>query len=127
MGNQGRTELKTSDLTLLILQLNGAIDTGKHQDITIEEVRQHIDEGDILQYLNTRLGNDIDLSLLLDPSYGLQEGREITTALQNLLSAYAGNERRKWRVQNSGLCLMVAWVNELVQQGVGDKRIRLDR
>ncbi len=126
MRNQGPIEIKTNHLTLLILELNAAIDTGKHRDITIEEVKQHIDEGDILEYLNTRLGDDIDLSLLLHPNYGLQEGRAITTALQSLRGAYGGDERRKWGVQNSGLCLMVAWVNEMVQQGVSDKKIRLN-
>ena len=126
MRNQGQIEIKTSNLTLLILQLNSAIDTGNHRGITIEEVKQHIDDGDILEYLNTRLGNDIDLSLLLHPDYGLREGRAITTALQSLRGAYGGNEGRKWGVKNSGLCLMVAWVNEMVQQGVGDKKTRLD-
>jgi len=38
-------------LTLLILELNKLLDTGKHDDITIEEVHQHIDEGIILEFL----------------------------------------------------------------------------
>lgn len=128
-------------LTLLILHLNHAIDTGKYQDISVEEAEDHIRAGDLFVWLQDKLGNDIDLSLhtpVIDlgaPEH--LEGKEATEwikgqvshskqakktqaeiieRLQGILEAYGGDERRKWGVQNSGLCLLLAWVNELVQQ-----------
>ncbi len=43
--------MKHTAVTLLILQLNKLIDTGKYDDFTIEEVHSHIDDGTILQFL----------------------------------------------------------------------------
>jgi len=39
--------------------------------------------------------------------------------LQSLYDAYSGDENRKWGVQNKGLCLVLAWANEIIQQGSG--------
>ena len=102
-------------LTLLILQLNSMIDTGKYDDITIEEIHHHIDHGTILKFLKERGQKDIDLSVHLTGDFQSFYIKQ----LQSLYDACAGDERRKWRVQNKGLCLLVAWTNEIVQQGSG--------
>jgi len=108
-------------LTLLILQLNKLIDMEKYDDITIEEVHQHIDDGTILQFLQKRGQGDIDLSIHLDTTvYGDFQSFYVKQ-LQSIYDAYAGNERRKWGVQNKGLCLLVAWTNEIIQLGSGWK------
>ena len=108
-------------LTLLILQLNKLIDTGNYDDITIEEVHQHIDEGTILEFLRQRGQADIDLSVHLDTNaYGDFRNFYIKQ-LQSIRNAYAGDERRRWGVQNKGLCLLIAWTNEIIQEGSGWK------
>ncbi len=43
-------------VTYFILNINAAIDTGKYQDISVEEVEDHIDGGDLIPYLRERLG-----------------------------------------------------------------------
>jgi hypothetical protein len=111
--------VKHSALTLLILHLNALLDTGRYDDITLEEVEDHIREGSVLRFLRQRAGKDIDLSLHLDTNtYGNFE-RFYGTYLQNILEAYGGNEGRKWMVRNRGLCLLIAWTNEILQQGSG--------
>jgi hypothetical protein len=110
--------MQLNALTLLILQLNILIDTGKYDDITIEEVYSHIDRGTILEFLKERGQGDIDLSIHLSEAYGDFQSFYIKQ-LQSLYDAYAGDERRKWGVQNQGLCLLVAWTNEIIQQGSG--------
>ena len=40
--------------------------------------------------------------------------------LQDILGTYNGREHRKLGVENNGICLLIAWVNELVQQRVQD-------
>jgi hypothetical protein len=124
--------MKLSALTGFVFCLNAAIDTGKYQDISIEEVEKHITKGDLLRYLTTTLKDNIDLSLITpvenynleDAEIGMQVAQsklgakveaEIIKGLQNILQSYGGDERRKWGIENSGLCLIVAWVTELIQ------------
>ena len=104
--------MKLVCLTNLVFGLNAAIDTGKHQTISINEVEGHIEKGDLIPWLREKLGKDIDLSLLDHTMV-----TEITSGLNDILGGYRGRERRKWGVERSGLCLLLAWTNELIQQG----------
>ena len=100
------------DLTFLIIGLNHLVDYGHHEGVTIDEVEDHIERGDLFPWLRKKFDGHIDLSIY--------EGRpvemEITKGLQDILGGYRGRERRKWGVQHNGVCLLIAWVNELVQQ-----------
>lgn len=96
-------------LTYVILQINAAIDSGKHEDISIEEAEDHVEAGDLFRWLRQRC--EMDLGYLDD-----EKARAINEALERIRAAYAGDERRRWGVQNSGLCILLAWVNELIQQ-----------
>jgi hypothetical protein len=102
--------VKLVHLTLLILEINAALDTGKYQDVTLDEVEDHIEQGDLFPYLRTRLGDNVDLSLFDEP-----KARDITMALQEVHSVGAGVERRKWGIENNGLNLLIAWINELIK------------
>lgn len=111
--------MKVSALTLLILQVNSLIDSGKYNNITIKDIHQAIEEKRVLRFLQERAVSDIDLSLHLDSrAYGGFE-TYYETQLENIYGGYAGAERRKWGVENSGLCLVLAWTNEIIQQGDG--------
>ena len=37
--------------------------------------------------------------------------------MQDIYYGYAGQHRRKWGVENNGLNLILAWTNEIIQQG----------
>lgn len=110
--------MKHSYLTLLILSLNALLDTGRYDSITIDEVEDRIRDGSILRFLRGRAGKDIDLSFQLTSPHGSFE-RFYISYLQNILDGYGGDESRKWGVQNRGLCLLIAWTNEILQQGSG--------
>lgn len=105
--------------TLMIVSLNSLLDTGRHDDITLDEVKAHIEDGTVLRWIQTRSGEDDIglLSILLDGKtyYGFESF--YVTALQSTLDAYGGQARRKWGVENRGLCLLIAWTNEIIQQG----------
>ena len=60
------SKLTASSFTLLILQLNKMLDSGKYDAITIEEVHRHIDDGSVLRWLRQFGKDDIDLSIHLD-------------------------------------------------------------
>lgn len=109
--------MKASALTSLVLHVNSLIDSGKYSDITIEDIHKAIEGKRVLRFLKERAGSDVDLSIHLDSkAYGDFESY-YEAQLENIYGGYAGQERRKWGVENSGLCLVLAWTNEIIQQG----------
>lgn len=109
--------MKVSALTLLILHLNALVDSGKYNDISIPDIHRAIEGKRVLRFLKERVGQDIDLSIHLSNTWGDFEAF-YEEKLSDIYGGYAGNERRKWGVQNLGLCLLIAWTNEIVQQGL---------
>jgi hypothetical protein len=102
------------DLTFLILNLNSIVDSGEHEGVTIDEVERHISEGDLFPWLRKRFPSG-DFSIYQDiPTR--RNAAEITEGLNAILGAYGGREGRKWGVRNNGICLLIAWTNELIQQ-----------
>ncbi len=108
--------MKLVPLTQFILHINAVVDSGKHTDISIAEVERHIETGDLVPWLQTRLAGDIDLSLYTDRGAGAHLATELNEGLRSILDAYRGQERRKWGIERSGLSLLIAWTNELIQQ-----------
>ncbi|MEG3144193.1 hypothetical protein U1839_05960 [Sphingomonas sp. RT2P30] len=102
--------MKLVDLTLLILELSALIDSGAHEGTTIDDVEQHIADGDLFPWLAQRFSR-LDLSL-----HRGRSDREINDGLNDILGGYAGQERRKWGIENNGICLLLSWTNELIQQ-----------
>lgn len=111
--------VKLTALTLLILELNHLIDTKKYAAITIEEVYRWIDEETILPSLRERTAGDSDLSLFGPDGPYSNFASFYHNQMKRLAGGYAGEHRRKWGVENLGLCLLLAWTNELIQQGAG--------
>ena len=102
--------MKLIELTFLVLQLNAEVDAGR--TATLAEVHQHISAGDLFEWLKQRFPQ-MDLSVNTAPG---RDGAGIVSELQALQGGYRGSERGKWGVENNGLCLLIAWVNELLQQ-----------
>lgn len=106
--------MKVASLTLLILQINAAIDSGKYQEVSISDIHKAIENSSFLKFLKTTFGKD-----LLSSAYdGFEEFYE--DAIARIYHGYAGDERRKWGVQNQGLCLVIAWTSEIIQQAFQD-------
>lgn len=102
--------MRLTNLTYIILELNAALDTGKYDDIPMEEASHHIEAGDVVPWLKINVP-DVDLSLLTG-----DVADEYQSALADISGGCVGNERRKWGVERRALCLLIAWTNELVQQ-----------
>ena len=43
-----------SFLTLMLFNLSSMLDSGKHDDISLEEVKEHVRLGDLIRFLNER-------------------------------------------------------------------------
>ncbi len=112
-------KIKLTALTLIILELNHLIDSGKYNHITIDDVHKAIEQKQIIPYLRETTKGDSDFSLYGGdgPYSGFVEYYH--EQMEQIYGGYAGNERRKWGIENLGLCLLLAWTNEIIQQGAG--------
>jgi hypothetical protein len=95
-------------LTPLALSLIRCVDRRRYDDISVSEVKGHLEGGTIFPFLADRLGKDLALSLFDQ------------TELGNIADAWLSiedtiDERRKFGVENKGLCLLVAYLVEMMQ------------
>jgi hypothetical protein len=106
------TKLRLSTLSIVAFNLVSAIDHGFLEKITFDEIYREIESGNLIAFLKSQLGDSVDLSLVTADTV---QGRRFIEALQRLPNVLAGNERRKLGVENSGLCLLLAFCIELMQ------------
>ena len=76
------------------------------------DTKSRILDGTLLQWLGETHGMDVGM-LIESNSHA---GADIVAAFQDLLGTYGDNPRRKWGIQSNGLCLVLAWTNELIQR-----------
>lgn len=93
--------------TFLGFWLNGALGSGKYDDVTLEVVQAHLRGGTIFFFLEERLGADIDLSI-----YSTEQRAKISAEWRDIEE---GNSLDKFAVKRNGLCLLVAIILEAVQ------------
>jgi hypothetical protein len=101
--------MSVTQLTFLGFYLNGALGSGKYDDVSIREVKEKIRDHTIFDYLKSRLGSDIDLSVL-----GPEARSELNREWEDLADAV--DESRKMCVDRNGLCLLVAYLLEGIQR-----------
>jgi hypothetical protein len=90
----------TIRLTYLAFELNHLLDRGLSTDLS--ETKRRVDDGTVLDWLSRQYGPESGFGLDLFAS---------------LLSVT--NERRKMGVENNGLCLLLGYCIEGVQQSSG--------
>lgn len=86
----------------------GAMDTGKYDSLSVEEVHRHADVGNIQAFLLERFGSDLDLSLIEGQDWAFIS--ETWASISNAI-----DERRKFGVENRGICLLMAYALESLQ------------
>jgi hypothetical protein len=99
-------------LTLLVLALNAALDAGGRLDP--DETIRHVEADDLFGWLAGVLEGLADLSLYTQTH---DDAAAIITACFKDLLDCCGMPERKWGVKNNGLCMLLGWTNELIQQG----------
>jgi hypothetical protein len=101
--------MEINKLTLVGFQLNGALGSGKYDDVSIDQVKKELDGGDIWGLLERRLGQDADFSLLYN-----DDKAKLAREWESLANAV--DESRKLYVERNGLCLLVAYLLEGIQR-----------
>jgi len=111
-----KTDLWRSVLANVGFNLNAAMERGHLGEFGFSEVYDAIEQGTIVRFLAERLGQDVDLSLLMDPRDRTQHDA-FAEVMRLVAPAFQGRERRKLFLERSGVCLMMGLVLEALQQG----------
>jgi hypothetical protein len=91
-----------------ITELSAVIDSGKYQNIAVNDVLCRIEGENLIPWLKSQLKDDIDLSFF-------EENAELAQKLnQELLELYEGYPGTKWGIKNNGLCLLISWIARIV-------------
>ncbi|HEX4105083.1 MAG TPA: hypothetical protein VHX92_02510 [Rhizomicrobium sp.] len=94
----------------LLWELIAALDTGKFDHLSIEDVRLHARGGTISKFLKGTLGSVCDFSLLTPQD--LSSLDEEFASMENAINA-----RKKFGVENKGIALLMGWALQGVQDG----------
>jgi hypothetical protein len=92
----------------LLWQLIAALDTGKYDGLSIEDVRLHARGGSIAKFLQQEFGTVADFSIFSDDDW--RTLNEELASMENAIDA-----SRKFGVENRGMSLLMAWTLEGVQ------------
>lgn len=115
---QGVPAVQLNAIAMIMRNLSSVIDGGAYNHITISEVHQHIEDETILHFIADMDGAN-ELKGILGSDLWKGFDRFYTKSLKSIYYGYAGNERRKWGIENSGLCLVMAWTVGIIQMGSG--------
>lgn len=103
---------KMTCITQFIQEVADLIDRG--EKYSIEEINSHIENKDIIDWLEKKYpfksDNKLDLSL-----FGKEDRNFIHEKFYDHWAGYVGTEYRKWGIKNNGLCLLVSWGTEIVR------------
>lgn len=111
-------KLWISSLCCTIFYLNSALGEGKGSHITFADVYREIDRGTLFPFLEQELGpSSLDF---LRP--GTHEQADLFAAAMRNMEGYQGEERKMVLSshEHSGVCLVIALIAELIQQGQWD-------
>lgn len=101
--------------TVIGFGLNGALGSGKYNNISIEKIKSEILKNTIFDYLEKELSDDVDFSYLT---------KDDKSELNNEWESFVNNidESRKLCVDKNGICLIMAYILEGIQERFHDMR-----
>ena len=99
-------------LRALIWEFGALLDTGKHDDIAVDDVKRHAKAETISTFLIDRFGEEIDLGVM-EP----QDWTDLNAEWQGFANAI--DEGRKLGIENRGLCLLLAYTIQSYSDRVG--------
>lgn len=105
-------------LTLLGTCLNFAIDSGQSKKVSIDEIANQINGGNVFKYLEENFHSDIKRGLdnLTD-----EDKWHLLGEWQSMVNAI--DSERKLGVKNDGICLLLAYVIEGIQMRTFGKKL----
>lgn len=103
---------KSTSVTGFIMELAFLVDKGIVY--SIDEVNRHIEQKDVLNWLERQhpFGSDYGLDLSM---YDQNDRAYIHEELESMWLGYGGKEKRKWGITQNGLCILICWLTEIVR------------
>ena len=98
-----------SSWTWFIFAINGAIDRGVSAGVSPGEMLQHIEEGDLFDFLS----QDEALAHALTM---YEQDQAASQVLRGLRALTGIDSRKKFGVEFNGMCLLIALATEIVQR-----------
>ena len=109
MQETAEQQIETMRWAVLAMHLNGAVDTGKYERIDTATVLEHVQRGDVFEFLGRELGQDVAYAL----------GKLTDVHRYNLLLHWRtfadAYETYQFHVRRSGLALLVGYLLHLIQ------------
>ena len=101
--------MRLAKLTFLAFQLNYLLDRG-YYEMPIDEMKAKIRDGSLFDFLKKKSMDDyFDLSI-----FDSNDKKELLESFDRMANAI--DEDRKMGVKNNGICLLLAYVIQLIQQ-----------
>ncbi|HEX4169910.1 MAG TPA: hypothetical protein VHZ55_30965 [Bryobacteraceae bacterium] len=101
-----------ASLSMMLFDFSASLDTGKCDGISVTDVKKHAAIGDLFQFLEEETDANFHSSFIeSDPefkSWYLDKLRGLCIEV---------DERRKYNIDNRGLCLLISHTAEIIQQG----------
>ena len=99
-------------MSMMLFGLSAMLDTGKHDNITFDDVKLHSEGGDLIPFLKKQAGGDFASNAFdILPNFT----RWYTAQIADICSAMHNRERRKYGLQRRGLCLLISYTAEILQ------------
>jgi hypothetical protein len=97
---------------MMLFGLSSMLDSGQYDNITFQDVKRHSHDGDLIPFLKERAGGFFASNIFdAHPNFSKWFTEEIA---KNCIRMH-NNERRKYGVQQRGLCLLVSYTAEILQ------------
>ncbi len=106
--------MKAYKLQSLIWEFNALLDTGKYDDIAVDDVKHHARAETISAFLTDRFGEEIELDVM-EP----QDWADLNAEWQRFANVI--DEGRKMGIENRGLSLLLAYALQSYFDSVGQE------
>jgi len=103
-----KSKVKIPNLTFMAFYINGAAGSGDYTHITIDQVLTAMEDKTIFDFLEEKLGDDINLSLLSN-----EQRMELSEEWESIANAV--DHERKFCVRKGGLNLVIAYILQSIQ------------
>lgn len=100
--------MKPYKFKFMLWQLIAECDSGKHDDLSLDEVHRHAESGNISTFMMERFGDDADFSIFEPKDWAF-----IDETWSNIANAVAYG--RKFGVESKGICLLMAYALQSLQ------------
>ena len=105
-----------SSLAMILFGLSNMLDSGECDDITLDDVKRHARDGDLIAFLTEKAGGVF--------ASGFLEGREdrgfakwYVEEIRKNCDVMEAREGRKYGIRRRGICLLISYTAEIIQTG----------